>query len=183
MIHVDLKCAFDSVWHDAVIYKMENMHFPKYIIKIIQSFLSNRCFKVKVNDSQSDEKVIPAGVPQGAVLSPVLFNIFVSDILFLPGCTIAQYADDIAILSTAKRADVIVKKLRKSLQQLKKYFKQWRLLINPTKCDAIFFTKRRAARAFPKRPIEFESHALPWKNCVKYLGFLLDQKLTFKHHI
>lgn len=183
MVLLDLKCAFDSVWHDALIYKMSRAHFPTYLIKITQSFLKDRSFKVRVGTTSSTRHKIPAGVPQGAVLSPVLFNIFMSDLPQAVSHTVAQYADDVAFLITNKRAATIKAKLQAAVKQFDKYVSNWRLKLNSTKTEAVFFTRRRAAKAFPKKMLKTGNHEVPWNKCAKYLGVILDQKTTLKQHI
>lgn len=183
MVLLDLKCAFDSVWHDGLVFKMKRANFPIYLIKITQSFLANRTFRVKVNNSFSNPKAIPAGVPQGAVLSPVLFNIFMADLPQFHGCTTAQYADDVALLSTNKRAASIKKSIQKAVNAFAKYVRHWKLKLNPTKTEAVYFTRRRALRAFPRSNIKVDGHQVDWAASAKYLGAILDQKLTFKKHV
>ena len=182
MILLDLKSAFDSVWQDAIIFKMHNLNFPIYLTKFVQSFLKNRTFKVRINSSFSDAKTIPAGVPQGAVLSPVLFNIFMADIPVNHNCTSAQFADDVSILFTCKRTASVKKELQQAVKSFAKYVKLWKLKLNPQKSEAIFFTRRRTRKAFPNRKLQVENQDIEWKSSAKYLGFTLDQKLTFKEH-
>lgn len=63
------------------------------------------------------------------------------------------------------------------------YVKRWKLKLNPLKTESVFFTKRRALRAFPRREIKVNGHPVPWSDSAKYLGVILDKKLTFKKHI
>lgn len=183
MVLMDLKCAFDSVWHDAIVFKMNSAGFPLYLTKIVQSFLTHRTLQVKVNDSLSDEKCIPAGVAQGAVLSPTLFNIFIADLPANHFCEVAQYADDVAFMFTHKRGASVKKQLQVAVNRFSKYIKKWKLKLNPQKSESIFFTRRRAVRAFPNSSIDVEGHECEWSNSVKYLGMVLDSKLTLKKHI
>lgn len=79
MILLDLNKAFDSVWHNGLLLKLDKYNFPDHILKFISSFLANRSFTVKVNKGLSTTRAINAGVPQGSVLGSILFNIFIND--------------------------------------------------------------------------------------------------------
>ena len=76
----DISQAFDKVWHAGIIYKLIELKFPLYIIKWLHFYLENRIFCVKVETSSSNFKSINCGVPQGAVLSPTLFSIYINNI-------------------------------------------------------------------------------------------------------
>jgi len=162
---------------------MKVFNFPNYLIKLIHSFLKERSFQVKVDDFITSPVLIPAGTPQGSCLSPTLFNLFISDFPNLEHTETAQYADDIAIWHSHNRASSITHKLQNSTNTLVRYTKNWKLKFNSSKTEAIFFTKRRHDRAMPKTKIIVENHQIDWSNSVKYLGFQLDQKLTFKQQI
>lgn len=179
----DLKSAFDTVWHDGLLFKMRRAGFPTYLVKIIRSYLTNRTFRVKIGRQFSSSRSIMAGVPQGGVLSPVLFNIFLHDLPIPNHCDVAQFADDISIWTSSRRAAVIRGRLQEACKTLTRYFKKWRLVLNPQKTECIFFTRRRSAKAFPRKPLKVQDCEIPWKDTTKYLGVYLDQKLTFHRHM
>lgn len=170
MVLLDLSCAFDSVWHDGLLFKMHQALFPIYLTKMMQSFLKDRTFCVRVGKAFSSVQQIPAGVPQGAVLSAISFNIYTNDVPQSNATEIAQYADDIAISKTAKRADSVKKACQDTVKSFSRYFKRWKLKLNHSKSEAAFFTKRTAQRAYPKHNIVINGHQVPWKNVVRYLG-------------
>lgn len=182
MITLDVEAAFDSVWHDGLIYKLNILSFPIYIIKIIYSFLSSRKFLVNVLNSNSDLFDIRAGTPQGSVLSPLLYIIYTSDFPSLRDCNYALYADDTAILSSAKCPNEIISNLEKAFRDVSKYYYKWKIKINTQKTQAVFFTKNRKTILLPSRQLFLNGTSIPWESSVKYLGFYLDSKLLYKMH-
>lgn len=103
IILLDIEKAFDSVWHDGLIHKLVKFGFPIYIVKLVKSFLEDRMFSVSINGTLSAPKNIPAGAPQGSVLSPTLYNIFIADMPIPLNCELALYVDDTALINTLVR--------------------------------------------------------------------------------
>jgi hypothetical protein len=91
MVVLDIEKAFDTVWFIGLIYKLIKYGFPSYIVLLIASYLSNRGFKVLVEETI---KQISAGVPQGSILGPILFILFISDIPKHPKTDFSVFADD-----------------------------------------------------------------------------------------
>jgi hypothetical protein len=79
-IFFDIQSAFDKVWHEGLIFKLIQINLPLYLVEIIHDYLVSRKFVVSINGHCSETKIIAAGVPQGAVLSSILFNIFINDL-------------------------------------------------------------------------------------------------------
>lgn len=142
MLSIDLKAAFESVWHDGLIHKLVVLQLPMYLIKIIQSFLKDREFKVQVGNHLSRGRLVESGAPQGACLSPDLFNVFLYDIPKNYDAMLAQFADDTAVLSSSFRTSAVVNKLQKASNSLCRYFNKWRIRVNELKSEAILFTKK-----------------------------------------
>ncbi|GFV54734.1 RNA-directed DNA polymerase from mobile element jockey [Trichonephila clavipes] len=101
-VFLDVQKAFDRIWHKGLIYKLIKRNFPPYLIHIINSFLNNRAFRVKIDHFISQNGSLKSGCPQGSLLSPILFNIFTSDFPTHPEASIDLFADDAAILVTEK---------------------------------------------------------------------------------
>jgi retron-type reverse transcriptase len=78
-VFLDIEKAFDTTWHTGLLYKLSKLEFSTNIIKLLSSFLSQRNFKVSVEGVMSTPREMQAGVPQGSVLSPTLFNMYIND--------------------------------------------------------------------------------------------------------
>lgn len=115
MALLDIEKAFDTVWHNGLLYKMHLFGYPVYLIKFIKSFNSNRSFMDSINNSNSNVKTIPAGVPQGSVSSPLIFSIFTSDFQKPKNSDMALYADDTALVVNSKLTKAVIKKLKTSI--------------------------------------------------------------------
>lgn len=179
MITLDIEKAYDTIWHEGLLYKLLQ-YIPGYLVKIIQSFLSERSFKVKVQNSNSDPQPIPAGVPQGSTLSPILFLFYINDIPENPKTKIKLFADDTAISAESMNQDKAVEYIQKHLNELSTYYKKWKIKINPEKSVAIAFNNRRKT---PKSKLKYNDVTIPYDTTVKYLGILLDKRLNFNKHV
>lgn len=97
IVLLDIEKAFDSIWHDGLIYKLIKMKLPRYLIRIIQAFITKRKFAVHVNASVSDIIDMPAGLAQGTCISPLLYSLYVADMPNEDKIKTALYADDTAL--------------------------------------------------------------------------------------
>lgn len=182
IIMLDVEKAFDRVWHNGLLFKMINLRFPAYIINIIHEFLKERTFHVDINGAKSPIYKIPFGVPQGAVLSPTLYNIYTYDIPKFINTKLALFADDTAFFCSSPLVSVIIEALKSHANLIKNYMKKWKITINSQKTQALFITKR-IKKELPGRKIKIFDTNVPWLNQCKYLGMILEKRLTFKHHI
>lgn len=182
MLMFDIQKAFDQVWHEGLLYKMCRIGIPRYLTKMISSFLSDRTFEVVVNGKASSRKNIPFGVPQGAVLSPKLYCIFTYDVPEPAECEVGIFADDTAILRTHRLFRPINRGLEAAATQFCRFFDTWKINVNPEKTQLVFFTRRRT-KQLPHQPFKFLGHDVQWDNQGKYLGMILDRQLTMKAHV
>lgn len=182
MLLLDIEKAFDKVWIDGLIYKMIQYNYPNIIIKLIHSYLNNRKLQVKVNNAYSKERNIRAGVPQGSVLGPALFSIYVNDVVKFAKTKIAMFADDTAIYAHSFSAIVAAKQIQIHINMLQDYYSKWKIALNAQKTETIVFTKKiKDSRIF--QPIKIYNQETICKSTVKYLGVNLDYKLLYKIHI
>ncbi|GFT55653.1 probable RNA-directed DNA polymerase from transposon BS [Trichonephila clavipes] len=178
-VFLDIQKAFDRVWVDGLIFKLITNNFPPALIHILYSYLTDRRYRVRVNDTLSDTHHVNIGVTQGSLLGPVLFNIYVNDIPSHPSTMINLYADDTAISATNKNTNFVTRALNKHLALLEEYFNKWKIKINVDKTVAVLFTKRRN----PVTPPTLYSTPIRWSQTTKYLGIIFDKNLTWKPHI
>jgi hypothetical protein len=142
-IFFDISKAFDKVWHAGLIYKLIYLGVPMYIIRFIKSFLSDRFFKVKINDAYSEPHPITCSVPQGSVLGPLLFLVFIGDV---PLSNIkstsysALFADDLSSIFFFKKPGKIIKSIKTYLENLVSWLFKWRLKMNASKCCYTIFS-------------------------------------------
>jgi hypothetical protein len=114
-VFLDIEKAFDTTWHPGLLYKLTNLNFPARIIKLVSSFLANRKFRVWVEGDMSTPREIQAGVPQGSVLSPTLYNLSINDAPQSPDVHLALFADDTCIYSTDRKETYVLRKLQRGL--------------------------------------------------------------------
>jgi hypothetical protein len=181
MVCLDIEKAFDTVWHDGLIHKLLINKIPNYLILIIKSYLTRRKLVVSVNNELSSPKIIAAGVPQGSLLGPLLFSIYINDIPIPKNCHIALYADDTACFTSSKKPDTILKNLEFAIKTMTEHFTKWKIQINQTKTDAIFFSVRKHK---PSSDLKIPSgESLKWQSVIKYLGVTFDKRMRWAPHI
>ncbi|GFW96309.1 RNA-directed DNA polymerase from mobile element jockey [Trichonephila clavipes] len=108
-VFLDIQKAFDRVWHTGLLFKLITYKIPPPLIFLINSYISDRSFSVKINRTYSQLKKIRAGVAQGSILAPTLFNLYVNDIIKNTNTQLCLYADDTAILSRHRNLNNLVK--------------------------------------------------------------------------
>ncbi|GFX64664.1 RNA-directed DNA polymerase from mobile element jockey [Trichonephila clavipes] len=180
-VFLDVKRAFDKMWHDGLTYKLIKLQFPDYLIKIIHNFLHNRTFRVRVNNSYSNTGSCLSGVPQGSVLSPYLYNIYTHDFPQHSTVSTCLFADDSAVLSQGVQLKYTIKTVQHFLDKLETWLTHWRIAINVDKSQAIVF--RKWGVIDPPFQLSLFDDNIQWVPVVKYLGLHIDSRLTFKKHI
>ena len=139
---VDFAKAFDSVWHSALLSKLLSLDLPLCFVEWIQSYFSDRRSKVRICNSYSCPFRLRREVPQGSVLGPVLFSLYINNLpTFLPtSVKISLYADDLAIWASSPIVECATSIVQAALNRLVKWSSKWCLSLNPLKCETSFFS-------------------------------------------
>ena len=179
-IFLDVEKAFDRVWHVGLLYKLSQLNISTEIVKIIESFLTDRTFVTKIEDSFSSTRHILAGVPQGSCLSPTLYLTYINDIPTTPKAHLSLFADDTMFFTFDKNAKRAAIQLQHQLNLATTWFHRWRIKINPTKTVGIIFGRSNTTHI---PPLLLDNHPVNWSNHAKYLGVTIGRKLTFGKHV
>lgn len=188
-ISLDIEKAFDSVCHNGIIYKLIGLGIDPFLIKIIQSFLTDRKFTVQIQSTSSSWGNVNSGVPQGSVLAPYLFNLFLNDFPHTTQNSQAiLYADDCLIYAHSTSPVQALSYAAAHLEIINDFYKTWGIKINAAKSEAICI--RNASRKCPRSVVP-ESKSLctvldgieiPFKTSIKYLGINFNKLLKFNPH-
>ena len=183
VVFLDVEKVFDNVWHNGLRYKPFMLDLPTKMTRWLSDFLVGRVIQVNVNGFLSDKISPIARVPQGSVLSPLFFLIYVND---LPKPhhrqnSKSQFSDDTALWAASKNVQFAAKRLRKDLRKLAQWCAKCRIKLNPEKTKVIIFSRSSLARN--SGPIlKLYSERLKIYPQVKFLGIIFDSKFTFQKH-
>nr|CAD2193964.1 unnamed protein product [Meloidogyne enterolobii] len=179
IIYIDFAKAFDTVPINILLDKIENAGIGGKVYTFLKNFISDRNFKIKIGDQLSHIYETFSGVPQGSVLGPLLFLIFIND---LPNdipekVGVKLYADDVK-LYIAHKNGIEREQLNKALRTLEKWTELNGLEISPSKCFALYLGKNNMKS-------EYIIHGLKVQEteCIRDLGILIDSKISFNNHI
>jgi hypothetical protein len=129
-IFLDVAKAFDNVSVDGLLFKFSAQNFPSYLVRIISSSLHNRTFEAAFLTATSTRRHMRAGVAQGGLVSPVLFNLYVDMPVPSRHVELALYADDTAIIATSRKSALLIRYLETYLSDLERWLREWRIAIN-----------------------------------------------------
>ena len=183
LLMMDLSKAFDCISHDLLIAKLNAYGFSKDSLSLIHSYLKGRKQRVKINAEYSTWREIIDGVPQGSVLSPLLFNIFINDLFFfVENSDICNYADDNSLTVSDRNIDDIISKLQEDTDQLRQWFAHNGMILNGDKCQFMIIESSRNNRNSTTE-IKIGGNIVKESKKGKLLGITFDNNITMKDHI
>ena len=175
--------AFDNVWHSGLRYKSFMLDLPTKMTRWLSDFLIGRVIQVNVNGFLCDKISPIAGIPQGCVLSPLLFLMYVNDVSkpHQRQNSKFQFADDTALWAASKNIQFGAKLLRKDLRKLAKWCAKWRIKLNPEKPRSSY-SPGLLSPEIQKPILKLYGERLKIYPQVKFLGITFDSKFTFQKH-
>ena len=179
-IFIDLQKAFDTVNHDILLKKLDHYGFRGVVLDWFRSYLTGRTQKVVINGFESKSKTLHHGVPQGSVLGPILFLIYINDLhKCIKYCTTYHFADDTNLLNISKDYKTLQRQVNYDLSSLHKWLTANKISLNDGKTELVFFRKGGPA---PVLKIKLHGQILSPSKSVKYLGVYIDEFLSGEAH-
>ena len=183
-VFFDFKKAFDSVPHIPLISKLQQLNLDPNIVSWVKNYLSDRSQRVVVNGAASEYLPVASGVPQGSVLGPLLFLIYINGLTGLDlseGSSLVLYADDILLYrSITSAADFVA--LQSDVSAIQTWATSNFMLFNESKCKVMHVSRKRSPLS-PIIPITLNGSVLETVDTFKYLGLLISSDLSWTNHI
>ena len=180
-VSLDASAAFDRVWHSGLLYKLRSKGITGNLYDWFHSYLSDRYQRVVIKGQYSEWIKIQAGVPQGSILGPLLFLIYIDDIIDDIESEIFLFADDTSLLEKITNPALSFNKINRDLTKLHNWSKQWLVNFNPTKTKYIVFSKKLHSPDYP--PLQIGGEQLQRVRTHKQLGVIFNESMTWEDHV
>ena len=183
-VFLDISKAFDKVWHDGLIFKLKQNGICGSLIKLFGNYLHNRKQRVVLNGFYSDYSIIESGVPQGSVLGPLLFLIYINDLEKNIRSSVKFFADDTMLFSIVKDPVIYANTLNNDLDIIYQWAHQWKMEFNPDptkQATEVLFSCKKVSPNHPQ--LRFNGTDVVKVNEQKHLGLILQPGLSFEKHL
>lgn len=182
-VFLDLSKAFDTINHSILISKLNHYGIQGNALKLIKNYVSDRKQFVKFRDQTSNQYIVRCGVPQGSILGPLLFILYIND---LPNASSLiepiLFADDTSIFYSHKDLNQLILTLNSELDKISTWMKANKLSVNLKKTNYILF--RPSQKKIPtSAPVLVDNQIIQLKQRTKFLGIYIDENLTWKTHV
>ena len=179
IVGIELTKAFDCLPHELLLAKLKSYGLSSGSLLLLRSYLTDRFQRVKIGDTFSDWTRINKGVPQGSVLGPLLFNIFINDLLHISRSSeINTYADDTQFFTSGQDPHTIQLSMQADLQSASKWFQSNGMGLNVNKCLSMWVGSNSEDLA-----LQLRNRNLQLSSSMKLLGITIDNALTFHEHV
>ena len=179
----DFSRAYDKVWRNMLIMKIIDKGIPNQMVHWIKEFLSDRKAKVQFGEATSKYKKMSQGLPQGTVLSPLLFLFFIDDLLdkFSGDCVVSAFADDVAVVSQEDSISKCEEVTQQCVDKMSEWAKVNRMVLAREKCEMMLITTNSKLADY-KLNVKLDDVLLNTVKHPRFLGVHFDRCLNFNHH-
>ena len=181
MVFLDVSKAFDRVWHTGLLFKLQKLGVQDPLLSWIKNYLCDRKQRVVIEGQSSEWKSINSGVPQGSVLGPLLFLVYINDITEGLESIPLLFADDTALLEIVDSPDESAFTLNNDLEKISNWSQKWLVTMNPSKCEAIVFSAKKNKPFHPE--LYLDDSTISEVSSNTHLGLTLQNNLSWKKHI
>ena len=164
--------------HEGLLYKLESIGISGNLLNLFRSFLNDRCQRVVINSQHSE------WVPQGSILGPLLFLIYINDLPDNLNSLVKLFADDTSLFSTVHDPTLSAKILNDDLSRISEWAHRWKMLFNPDitkQVQEVIFSRKNTKNDHPI--VYFNEAPAAYATCEKHLGIHLHKTLNFNHHV
>lgn len=182
LVTLDVKNAFNTANWENIMSALTHLNTPAYLVAIIKDYFRGRVLIYDTNEGRK-EYTVTGGVPQGSVLGPLLWNVMYDGVLRLQlpdNVRIIGFADDIALVIVAKEIGEAKTVTEGSIQVVRSWLDSMGLALAEHKTEAVLISSRKVKEYIS---IHVGDCVIKTKDCLKYLGVMIDNRLSFKHHI
>lgn len=181
LIFLDISKAFDKVWHKGLLFKLRQFGINGSLLQWFNTYLSNRKQQVIINGVSSNPLKTTAGVPQGSILGPLLFLIYINDLVDKLHCDPHLFADDTFLLDFFVNPLLSATRVNRDLATISEWGATWKVIFNPVKTMYMIATKKTAPINYPD--LVFSDTSIKRVDNHKHLGLYITQNFTWTHHI
>ena len=181
VVFLDISKAFDRVWHRDLLHKLHSVGISGHLLKWFEHYLSERQQRVVINGKTSSYLKVPAGVPQGSILGPLLFLVYINDIVSELNCSIRLFADDTSLYIVVENPNASATLLNSSLGNIHSWSKDWLVEFSPPKTDSMVLSRKRLKPYHP--PLIMNNVVIKEVDRHRHLGITFSSDLNWHNHI
>ena len=182
VVFLDISKAFDKVWHKGLLFKVRQSGIDGGLLDWFEDYLKDRFQHVVINGQASDWANIPSGVPQGSVLGPLLFLLFINDITHIVNhCKIRLFADDTCLFIEVDNREQTAEHINSDLSQIQQWANNWLITFSPPKTKSLIISNKQDSHLNPK--IQLNGYDIDEVTAHTYLGLKFSNNLRWSNHI